>query len=187
MKLIRSSFALGFLALSFTACSEVREDLGLGRAVPDEFTVVDRPPLSMPPDFGLRPPQPGAPRPQEVDMGQHANDVLFGSSNNLNKPQAAVGGTGQSASERALLASTGADKANPEIRNVINHEAAEKIGAPKHLVDELLWWKEDKPTATTVDASAEAARIKAAQEKGQPINSGATPTIERDKSGWLGL
>jgi hypothetical protein len=61
-----------------TACSNVRESLGLGRSAPDEFAVADRPPLSIPPDFGLRPPQPGLPRPQEIDQSKRANDIVFG-------------------------------------------------------------------------------------------------------------
>ena len=33
---------------------------------PDEFAVVTRAPLSLPPDYGLRPPRPGAARPNEA-------------------------------------------------------------------------------------------------------------------------
>ena len=57
MRFLRSLplMILGCMALA--ACSSIREDLGLGRSPPDEFAVIDRPPLSMPPDFGLRPPR----------------------------------------------------------------------------------------------------------------------------------
>ena len=53
----------GFLALSLVlgACGGVRDTLGLAKRSPDEFTVVRKAPLSMPPDFNLRPPTPGAP------------------------------------------------------------------------------------------------------------------------------
>ena len=47
-------------------CSDLRAALGMDRAGPDEFAVESRAPLLIPPDFDLRPPQPGAPRPQEV-------------------------------------------------------------------------------------------------------------------------
>ena len=57
---IRSVLLLGATAFLVSACGEIREDLGLGRNVPDEFAVVEHPPLSMPPDFSLRPPRPGA-------------------------------------------------------------------------------------------------------------------------------
>ena len=47
------------------ACGDTRKVLGYDKVTPDEFKVVSRAPLSLPPDYGLRPPQPGAPRPQE--------------------------------------------------------------------------------------------------------------------------
>ena len=49
---------ISFLALS--GCSDAKEQLGLTRSAPDEFAVVKRAPLAMPPDYTLRPPRPGA-------------------------------------------------------------------------------------------------------------------------------
>jgi hypothetical protein len=185
MKSPRSLVILAVSLLVLAGCGDVKQSLGLGRSTPDEFAVVDRPPLSMPPDFGLRPPRPGAPRPQEVDMSQRANDVLFAGADK--KADALANRSEQSAAEKALLAQSGADKAPSDIRSVINQESAEKVGVSEHLVQELLWWKKDQPQGTTVDAAAEAARIKEAKDKGEPINKGATPVIEKDKGGFLGL
>lgn len=178
---LRSLLVLTAVAVSLTACGSLREDLGLGRSPPDEFAVIDRPPLSMPPDFGLRPPVPGAPRPQEVDPSVHANDALFG------KGEKPIDTTSNlSDAEKALIEQTGADKANPDIRATINNESAEVVDVTPHLVDKLLWWKKDEP-GTAVDPQAEAQRIKEAKDKGEPLNKTATPVIEKDKSGWLGL
>lgn len=47
-------------------------------ARPDEFAVSRQAPLVVPPDFSLVPPNPGAPRPQDVDSSRQALDVLFG-------------------------------------------------------------------------------------------------------------
>ena len=94
-----------------SACSSVKEDLGLGRSPPDEFAVVDRPPLAMPPDYGLRPPEPGAPRPQEVDSAMRANDTLFGAEDKKQEPAGHM-----SAAEKALLEQAGANKASSDIR-----------------------------------------------------------------------
>jgi hypothetical protein len=190
--------ALAVLALS--ACGDVREDLGLGRSAPDEFAVVDRAPLSMPPDFTLRPPQPGEQRPQEVDLTQKANNIVFGGNPNstnaagtatptsmpnaVANPQAV---TASSGAEKELLTATSADKADPNIRTTVDREAAEKVVGTAHLVDDLLWWKKNEKPVATVDAAAEAARIKEAQAKGQPLNQSATPVIEKEKTGWLGL
>ena len=50
---------------------------GGGKLSPDEFEVVDRAPLVIPPESELRPPRPGEPRAQEIDPGQQAYDALF--------------------------------------------------------------------------------------------------------------
>lgn len=52
------------LVLALAACSgSLADQLGMGKRAPDEFAVVARQPLIIPPDFDLRPPQPGAERP----------------------------------------------------------------------------------------------------------------------------
>ncbi|MDF8332843.1 DUF3035 domain-containing protein [Novosphingobium cyanobacteriorum] len=48
------------------------------RVRPDEFAVTRQAPLVVPPDFALAPPNPGAPRPQDVDSSKQALDALFG-------------------------------------------------------------------------------------------------------------
>jgi hypothetical protein len=44
----------------------------------DAFAVSKRAPLTIPPDFALVPPKPGASRPQEADSSQQALSALFG-------------------------------------------------------------------------------------------------------------
>jgi len=48
----------------------------LEQVTPDEFAVESRAPLTMPPDFNLRPPQPGALGPQEKTSDQQARQVI---------------------------------------------------------------------------------------------------------------
>ncbi len=51
----------------------------LNRKRPDEFAVARQAPLVIPPDFAMRPPQPGAPRPQDSGgPSQQALEALFG-------------------------------------------------------------------------------------------------------------
>lgn len=57
---------------------EMRKSFGLGKNAPDEFQVVRRAPLSLPPDFALRPPQPGAVRPQEGSATEQARSAILG-------------------------------------------------------------------------------------------------------------
>src|SRR5450755_3176733 len=65
--------------------SSLSRTFGLTHDAPDEFTVVTRAPLSMPPDFTLRPPQPGVARPQEQSERTLAESALV--------PESALGGT----------------------------------------------------------------------------------------------
>ena len=54
------------LSLIVVGCSGISDQIsGRGKYAPDEFSVVSRAPLTLPPDYGLRPPVPGALRPQE--------------------------------------------------------------------------------------------------------------------------
>jgi DUF3035 family protein len=57
-------------------CTDLRRAIGLERVGPDEFAVESRAPLTIPPEFDLRPPQPGAPRPQEATAADKARKVI---------------------------------------------------------------------------------------------------------------
>src|ERR1700737_932464 len=69
--------ALCLAALSLTAgCSDFKKSIGLEPTLPDEFPVESRAPLTIPPDFDLRPPSAGAPRPQEDASNQQAKQTI---------------------------------------------------------------------------------------------------------------
>jgi Protein of unknown function (DUF3035) len=64
------------LALMLSSCTEFKRAVGIDPVSPDEFAVESRAPLTIPPDFDLRPPQPGAARPQEKTAAQKAQADL---------------------------------------------------------------------------------------------------------------
>jgi hypothetical protein len=68
------AFVLAGLTLS--ACEDFKKAVGIERTSPDEFAVESRAPLTIPPDFDLRPPAPGSPRPQEVSSTNKAQDIV---------------------------------------------------------------------------------------------------------------
>jgi hypothetical protein len=78
----RDSVILGGLGLAgvllMVGCSDFKKSIGLEPSMPDEFAVESRAPLTIPPEFDLRPPTPGAPRPQEKSADQQAKDVFAG-------------------------------------------------------------------------------------------------------------
>lgn len=63
-------------SLVISGCTEFRRSIGMERTAPDEFAVESRAPLTIPPDYDLRPPQPGAPRPQEARPGDVARRAI---------------------------------------------------------------------------------------------------------------
>ena len=72
-------FGVGLMAMSVSACGGARQALGLTKVSPDEFRVVTKAPLVLPPDYALRPPEPGKPRPQEQATDGAARVALLGS------------------------------------------------------------------------------------------------------------
>jgi len=78
----RGLIALSTLCLAgpllMAGCSDFKKSVGLEPTLPDEFAVESRAPLTIPPDFELRPPQPGAARPQEKTADQQAKQVMEG-------------------------------------------------------------------------------------------------------------
>ena len=123
------SLVAGALALS--ACSGARSALGVDPAPPDEFTVVSKAPLTIPPDFNLRPPKPGAARPQEQNPATRAQAALVGDA------QLSVS-TPTTPGETALLQVARAQDANPNIRQVLNTETTQLAERDSGFVDRLL-------------------------------------------------
>src|ERR1700710_1416191 len=76
---------LGSSLLLLGGCSgdSLSRTFGLTRDAPDEYTVTTGAPLSIPPDYNLRPPRPGAARPQEQSEREQAAEALV--------PQLALG------------------------------------------------------------------------------------------------
>src|SRR4051794_25278678 len=76
----RDLFLLAVASLCSTlllgGCTSIRQMVGLDRTGPDEFAVESRAPLTIPPDFELRPPAPGAARPQEVTAAERARKAI---------------------------------------------------------------------------------------------------------------
>ncbi len=65
-------------AMALSACTHTKATGFGNRNAPNEFAVTRQPPLVIPPDYALRPPRPGAPRPQEIGASAQALAVMFG-------------------------------------------------------------------------------------------------------------
>lgn len=166
-------FAVLTLAAALAACSGVRQQLGLVRSAPDEFTVVRKAPLVIPPDFNLRPPQPGALGPQEPAPAERAQAALLGDNARDRR-------TGASRGEQALLASAGAEGAAPNIRDVLRAESAVAT-RDENFVQRLMFWQKDAQGKDVVNPGQESRRL---QQQAAAANTGAgdqTPATIRRK------
>jgi hypothetical protein len=197
-RVARTSFlALALpVAAALGGCSGgVKETLGLEkRAAPDEFQVTTRQPLALPPNYQLRPPQPGA-APLEAAVTQQARQTVFGK----DSPAASGGSTlvtakpgdanavpgfaRLSAGEQALLARAGATNADPNIRIVVDRDSQQLAEANKTLIDDLLFWRKPQEPGVVIDASKEQQRLKDNAAAGKGPTDGETPVIKRRSRG----
>lgn len=165
------------------ACEQLRSATGQTKNAPDEFRVVSRAPLAVPPDFTLRPPRPGADRPQEGSTTNQARDVLTG--RGAAGAPAAPAGQGMSAGEGALLRQAGAIGIDPSIRDVISKESDMLVEQDRTFTDRLVFWRDPPPPGVVVDPERESRRLREASGLGRPVNDGPVPTIERRQRGLL--
>jgi len=162
----------GVLALS--ACSNMREQLGMGRHSPDEFTVVKRAPLTLPPEYALRPPSADN-LPPASETSKAARTVLMGEKQDVAPATA----------DEAFLAKAGAQDADSSIRSQINRDNGYIALQNRSLADRLIFWGDSangELPASVVDPKAEAERVKKNLDEGKPVNQGDVPVIEKKKS-----
>ena len=177
MNKIASSLILVSVALGLSACSKTKEQFDFSKKAPDEFAVVKRAPLEMPPDYHLRPPRPGAQRPQEQATDSEAKQAVFGVEDTLRQtaPEPITAG------ESILLQKSGAGAIDPDIRDKVDSETAKIVKEETPTVDRILGKvgrRVDAP-ASVVDPVKESERIIHNKETGKPVTDGATPTIEQ--------
>lgn len=176
---------LAAFALAVSGCDETRKAIGWDKNPPDEFRVVTRAPLSVPPEFGLRPPAPGAPRPQEGTATDQARTAITGARPGARPGQPTGSVSRQSGGETALLARAGADRADPSIRATVDREAAALADADRSFTDRLIFWRTPDPPGTVVDAERENRRLRENQALGRATTEGETPIIRRRQRGLL--
>lgn len=164
-------------SLGLSACSGLKKELGMTRNTPDEFSIVKRAPLVMPPNNEALPvPRPGAPRPQEENTRIQAQKVVFGSNGQTLDDDKSL-----SPAESALLQEAGAENAAPNIRQTVDSETAQLKPQNIPVAKKLLGiGKNDvQPPAEIVNAKAEAERLRQNQEDGKSVTNGETPTIQQ--------
>lgn len=171
---------------ALSACEGVKKQLGFTKQSPDEFRVVSRAPLTLPPDYSLRPPEPGATRPQEGTPTDQARQAVFKEDvpkGPTLEEKAAV--DGRSMGEVSILKLAGAEDADPKIRSTVDSETQQINVDNQSFLDALVFWRNPEQPGEVVDPEAEARRLRENAALGKSVSDGKTPTIERRKKGFL--
>ena len=177
MKKIILMSIVGCAAFSLAGCESTKKQFDFSKKAPDEFAVVKRAPLEMPPDYTIKAPKPGAPRPQELSATEMAREAVLGE----DAQRAIAQENGVSQGEAVLLQKSGATAASPAIRAQVDKETAEIIEEETPGIDTLkkmVGQNPAEPATELVDPAAEVNRIKQNKAQGKPISSGKTPKIE---------
>jgi hypothetical protein len=172
--------------------------VGLDKSAPDEFRVVSRPPLSVPPQFNLRPPgDTSSVAPNMAPAHVKAQSLILndgeGNTYELPAPNAdtavvPVIVTGQqpaNTAESQFLKNAGADVADSSVRRTLEEE---KITRQLEKEESSWWdsismWEKKEPI---VDAKKESERIKKNTEEGKPVNDGDVAETKDKDRGVLG-
>jgi hypothetical protein len=161
-------------AVGLAGCESASKAFGLAKVTPDEFRVVTKAPLTLPPDYSLRPPAPGEPRPQELQPESAARQALIGQRE----------GDVRSDGEKLFVAKAGADHADPLVRYVVDDEFGNLAHKDKSFADYVMFWKQgdsvaaprselgDPDQSTPIDPAVEQKRL-------QALTGGKTVIIAR--------
>ena len=109
-----AALAAGALVL-LGGCSSMKDALGISKHPPDEFAVVTKAPLIVPPNYNLMPPKPTVEQPREANPQAEAIQALF--------PDHKVAPPSQS--EAMLIRKSGADETASNIRTKVGGETTE--------------------------------------------------------------
>lgn len=153
-------------AIALSGCASIKRAAGGEKITPDEFRVVTKAPLVIPPEYNLRPPRPGEARPLELRADLQAKSAIFG----------VQLGTDASSGEKALIYKMGAQNADPRIRAILDEETGKIAHKPEKLADKILHFGKqavDVNGSAPLDATSEAERL---EEQGAIENT----TVSKD-------
>ena len=105
-------------SLFLSSCNSVRESAGVNRKVIDEYSVIENPPLVIPPNFNLLPPEQIASKSVENTDSDLAKEILFGLENDetqINEKNTLI---------NEIIKETEAESVENDIRTSINEDFA---------------------------------------------------------------
>ena len=152
-----------FFLLLLSACTKIRDSAGVTRKSIDEFQVIENPPLVIPPDFNLEPPDQLKEKNIDEVEKELAKEILFGinESNNVNNNEVST--------MNQILKKTDALEVDSSIREEIDQEFAREIKTKGIFNVE---WEDE---IEVLDAVKESERIRNKNFEGESIADGEVP------------
>ena len=151
-----------------TSCSSVRESAGVTRKSIDEFKAIENPPLIIPPDFNLVPPDQLQQKNIDNIENELAQEILFG----LDQKEQTI--KKQTSTMNQILSKANATNISNDIREEIDQEFSQE--KKMDGVFQIDWENE----VEVLDAVKESERIRNKNFKGEKISDGELP-IKKEK------
>ena len=161
-------FIILIFSLFIVSCSKVRESAGVNRKSIDEFAVIENPPLIIPPDFNLLPPNQLEDKNLENEESELAKEILFGLEDDTET------GNLELSTMENILNQSKADEIDKSIRDDINELfASEKKSTSKSWDNEM----------EILDSIAESERLRNELLNDELKSNQVIPTVKvKDKS-----
>ena len=153
-------------SLFLSSCSTIRKSAGVTRKSLDEFKVVENPPLVIPPDFNLLPPEQLEKKNIDDVETELAREILFGLDENLENNE-----NEKLSIMNQILKSTEANNVDSNIRKEIDEQFANEMNTDS--IYQIEWDTEIE----VLDAIKESERIRNQLIQGKSIAEGEVPTI----------
>lgn len=157
--------------MGLSACTQTTKALGITKNSPDEFNILTKAPLVVPPEYNLRPPQLGTSNAENNYSQKSAREALIGD----------IDETEPTRGEVVLMSKAGVGRANQEIRLEIDGSNSVERKS-KSFSDQVLFWRDGQviqPDGSPMDPEVEARRI----ESMKSATGGGEVTITRRPGG----
>ena len=152
----------------FYGCSRIRESAGVNRKSPDEFHAIESPPLVIPPNYALVPPDQLQEKNIDNIEKELAEEILFGlEEKNIIK-------TNQLSTMNSILTKANVGIVSKDIRDEIDEDFAQEMNAENN--SQLIWENEKE----ILDAVKESEKIREENFNSETVIKGDIP-IKKQK------
>ena len=149
LRLITGVITLSALALG--GCTQTTKALGITKNAPNEFNILTKAPLVIPPEYNLRPPQVGVSTAENNYSQKAAREALVGD----------IDAAEPTRGEIVLMSKAGVGSANQEIRLEIDGQNSVERKT-SDFTDRVLFWRDGRvvnPDGSPLDNEVEAKRL----------------------------